>query len=55
MADTLREAGEGVRSSTEVRNAAIIAAAAAGGSLREIAELVGLSHMGVKAIIERQR
>lgn len=35
------------------RDALIVEAAEAGGSLREIAELVGLSHTGVRKIVNR--
>lgn len=37
------------------RDALIVEAAEDGGSLREIAELVGLSHTGVRKIIERKK
>lgn len=50
LARRLRTLGGKVRTSTTERDAAIREAVAAGGSLREVGELVGLSHTAVKFI-----
>lgn len=49
-AAALRTAGDKVAEWTEKRDAAIRQAVAEGGSLREVAALVGISHMAVKYI-----
>lgn len=49
----LRRIGRRVKESTAERNRLIRQAAEAGGSLREIAKEVGISHVAVKKIIER--
>lgn len=50
MSRSLRTAGRKVQEWTEERNRLIKQAREQGGSLREIAELVGLSHPAVKFI-----
>lgn len=47
----LETAGRRARAAVEARNQAITAARADGASLREIAEAVGLSHMGVRKVL----
>jgi DNA-directed RNA polymerase specialized sigma subunit len=54
-ATTLARHGANVRKATELRDQAICEAVAAGGSLREVAEAVGLSHMGVSQIVRRAK
>ena len=49
----LRKVGAKQREWTEKRDAAIVQAHQEGMSLRAIADAVGLSHMGVKRIVER--
>ena len=51
----LRRIGKRVKESTVERNRLIRNAAADGGSLREIAKEVGISHVAVKKILERDR
>lgn len=51
--DGLRQAARKVAEWTRERDSRIRQAAADGGGLREIARAVGLSHSGVKKIVER--
>jgi DNA-binding NarL/FixJ family response regulator len=54
----LHLAGHGARNADRAivsRNAAIREAHRAGASLREIAEVAGVSHMTIKRIVERKR
>lgn len=53
MAKRLRAAATKARDHTRQRDELIRQAAAAGASLRDIAEHVGLSHTGVKKIVDR--
>ena len=50
---TLRRYGAKQREWTDKRDAAIVEAHRDGLSLRAIADAVGMSHMGVKRIVER--
>ena len=50
---TLRKVGVKQREWTDKRDAAIVEAHRDGLSLRAIADAVGMSHMGVKRIVER--
>ena len=50
MVDGLRQAGRKVQEWTTERDSRIRAAVAAGGSLREVGDAVGLSHTAVKFI-----
>ena len=54
-AATLRKVGAKQREWTDKRDAAIVEAHADGLSLRQIADAVGLSHTGVRRIVERPR
>lgn len=49
----LRRAGQKVIDALADRDRIVCEAVAEGGSLREVAEAVGLSHPGVKKIVER--
>lgn len=49
----LRKAGQAVSKSLAERDLAIAQASEEGASLREIAKVVGLSHVGVKKVMER--
>ena len=51
---TLARYGDNARQAVETRNEAICEAHGEGMSLRVIADAVGMSHMGVKRIIDRQ-
>lgn len=51
----LTEAATLARKWTETRDGLVCVAIKNGGSLREVAALVGLSHAGVKRIVERAR
>ena len=51
---TLRKVGAKQREWTDKRDAAIVEAHQEGMSLRAIADAVGMSHMGVRRIVERQ-
>ena len=51
---TLRRVGAKQREWTEKRDAAIVEAHQKGMSLRAIGDAVGMSHMGVRRIVERQ-
>jgi DNA-binding NarL/FixJ family response regulator len=51
----LARAGQQVDAALEARNQEIRDAASEGGTLREIAEAVGLSFAGVKKILDRDR
>ena len=53
-AATLRKVGAKQREWTDKRDTAIVQAHRDGLSLRAIAEAVGMSHMGVKRIVDRQ-
>ena len=53
-AKALAKWGQRVRDYTDIRNEAIVQAHRDGMSLREVADAVGLSHMGVQAIVKRQ-
>ena len=50
---TLRKVGAKQSEWTDKRDAAIVQAHRGGMSLRAIADAVGMSHMGVKRIVER--
>ena len=52
--ETLRKVGAKQREWTDKRDQAIVQAHRDGMSLREVADAVGLSHMGVQAIVKRQ-
>ena len=49
----LKRAGDATRAATVNRDHLIVEAHQAGASLREIAQAVGLTHVGVKKIIDR--
>ena len=51
----LREIEEGVRSAREQRDRAVVAAVEAGGSYREVARAIGLSHSRVQQIVGAAR
>lgn len=51
----LARRGEEQRRATTIRDQAIADAVAKGASLREVADAVGLSHMGVQAIVRRHK
>ena len=51
---TLRRYGANARKATELRNGIICDAHDDGLSLRVIAEAVGLSHMGVRRIVQQE-
>jgi DNA invertase Pin-like site-specific DNA recombinase len=55
QATKLARYGANQRKATELRDQAIRDAVQAGGSLREVADAVGLSHMGVSRIVQRAR
>ena len=55
IARDLERAARRIREATHERDRLIVKARDAGGSLREIAELVGLSHPGVAKVLKRQR
>ena len=50
----LRHYGDAVNEATRLRNEAVRQAHNEGMSLRAIADAVGMSHMGVKRIVDRQ-
>lgn len=54
LARQLRRVARRITDATDERDRLIIAAVAAGGSLREVGALVGLTHAGVKDIIRRK-
>ena len=51
----LREIDDGVRAAREKRDAAVLEAVAAGGSYREVARALGLSHGRVQQIVGASR
>ena len=51
---TLVNAGRRLAAATAARDAAVIAAHEAGATLREIGEAIGLSHAGVRRVIDRR-
>jgi DNA invertase Pin-like site-specific DNA recombinase len=51
----LREIDDGVRVAREKRDAAVVAAVEAGGSYREVARALGLSHGRVQQIVNAHR
>ena len=53
LARRLEQAAQRAREATEQRDELIREAVQAGGSLREVAELVQLSHTGVRKIVQR--
>ena len=55
LARRLRSAAQRISRGTEERDQAILDAADAGGSLREIAALAGITHVGVMKIIRKRR
>lgn len=55
LARKLSRAADKVRESTAARDRLIAEAVAAGGSLREVAELAGLSHTAIAKIASRTR
>jgi transposase len=55
LATRLGQSAATVRSAIATRDANIVRAAAAGASLRQIAELVGMSTMSVQRIVARAR
>lgn len=54
LARRLRRAARQIEQATDERDRLILEAVAAGGSLREVAALVGLTHAGVKDIVRRK-
>ena len=54
IAKRIRSAAQRISRGTAERDQAIIDAAEAGGSLREIAALAGITHVGVMKIIRRR-
>lgn len=53
MQARLREAAQALEESRQVRDDAIVAAYRKGGGMREIAEAVGMSHVGVAKLLKR--
>lgn len=54
LAKRVRAVAQAAEKKRQERDELILAAHAAGASLREIGDLVGLSHVGVKKIIDRK-
>lgn len=54
-AEKLRRAAGKIDTWTDKRDALVVQARAEGGTLREIAEMAGLTHAGIARILERQQ